>query len=143
LPQREQLAAQPAPPPFESAMRDELARARRLSLGGGVLVASVQGGKAPDPQVVSTVIRTVRSELRSGDLLGQLGGGDIAAVLVRTEPEGVARAAERVRARLDHLARAGQVPPVAVGYTLYPPDAPASPALLVERARRQAGLIFS
>jgi hypothetical protein len=133
----------PPSPPFEQAMDDALARARRLSLGGGVLVASVRGGGGPDPRVMSIVIRTVRAELRSADLLGQLAGGDIAAVLVRTDPDGVARAADRVRARLDALARERQVPPVAVGHTLYPADQAASPASLVEKARQQAGLTFS
>lgn len=124
-------------------MRDELARAERLSLSGGVIVASVPGTEAPDPHVVSTIIRTVRAELRSVDLLGQLTGGDIAAVLVRTTPEGVARAAERVRERLDALARAHELPPVVLGHVLYQGGQGGSPASLVERARQQAGLAFS
>ena len=129
--------------PFEETMRDELVRARRLSLSGGVLVASVPGATGPDPRVTSIVIRTVRSELRSADLLGQLTGGEIAAVLVRTDPEGVARAAERVRARLDALARAQELPPVALGHALYPAEQVANPLSLVEKARQQAGLMFS
>jgi hypothetical protein len=136
-------APAPAAPPFEDAMRDELARAERLSLSGGVIVASVPGAQATDPKVVSIVIRTVRRELRSVDLLGQLAGGDIAAVLVRTTPEGVARAAERVRERLDALARAHELPPVALGHVLYQGGQGGSPASLVERARQQAGLAFS
>ncbi len=111
----------PPPPPFEDEMRTELERARRLSLNGGVLVASVPGsGGIPDPRVLSVVIQVVRGELRSSDLLGQLAGGDIAAVLVRTSAEGVAVAAERVRQRLDGLAREHQLPPVVVGHALYP-----------------------
>jgi hypothetical protein len=133
----------PAAPPFEDAMRDELARATRLSLSGGVLVASVPGAQGPDPRVLSLVIRTVRAELRSADLLGQLTGGDIAAVLVRTNPEGVARAAERVRERLDSLARDHQLPPVVLGHVLYESGQRGSPSALVEKARRQAGLAFS
>jgi hypothetical protein len=133
----------PAAPPFEDEMRDELARARRLSLSGGVLVATVPGAQSPDPRVVSTVIRAVRAELRSADLLGQLTSGDIAAVLVRTNPEGVARAAERVRERLDSMARAHELPPVVLGHVLYQGEQAGSPASLVEKARRQAGLAFS
>ena len=60
------VQARPAPP-FEDAMRDELARAASLSLSGGVIVASVPGAKALDPKVVSIIIRTVRAELRSVD----------------------------------------------------------------------------
>ena len=110
---------------------------------GGVLVASVPGAQGPDPRVLSIVIRTVRKELRSVDLLGQLGGGDIAAVLVRTTPDGVARAADRVRARLDALARSHELPPMVLGHALYPAGQAGSPASLVERARQQAGLMYS
>jgi hypothetical protein len=133
----------PAAPPFEDAVREELARATRLSLSGGVLVASVPGAQGPDPRVLSIVIRTVRAELRSVDLLGQLTGGDIAAVLVRTNPEGVARAADRVRERLDALARAHELPPVALGHALYPAGRVGSSASLMAKARQQAGLVFS
>ncbi len=136
---------QPAPEaaPFEESMRGELARAKRLSLNGGVLVASVPGSAVPDPRVMSIVIRTVRAELRSADLMGQLPGGDIAAVLVRTNSDGVARAAERLRVRLDALAQARQLPAVVVGHAQYPAGAGESPAALVERARKEAGLVFS
>ena len=85
----------------------------------------------------------MRAELRSADLLGQLSGGDVAAVLVRTNPDGVARAAERVRERLDALARSHDLPPVALGHVLYQGGQGDSPASLVERARQQAGLVFS
>ncbi len=142
-PSADRVVQAPAAPPFEDAMRDELARARRLSVTGGVLVASVPGAQAPDPRVLSIVIRTVRAELRSVDLLGQLTGGEIAVVLVRTNPEGVARAADRVRARLDALARAHELPPVVLGHALYPAGQGVSPGLLVTKARQQAGLVFS
>jgi hypothetical protein len=133
----------PATPPFEETMREELAKARRLSLSGGVLVASVPGQAVPDPRVLSIVIRTVRAELRSVDLLGQLSSGDIAAVLVRTNADGVARAAVRVRERLDSLARLRQLPPVVVGHALYPALAGETPGALVAKARKEAGLLFS
>jgi hypothetical protein len=138
-----QRASEDKVPPFEHAMREELNKAKRLNLSGGVLVASVPGAAVPDPRVLSVVIRTVRSELRSADLLGQLTGGDIAAVLVRTGAEGVARAAERVRERLDELARARQLPPVVVGHALCPAGTGESPRALVTKARKEAGLVFS
>lgn len=131
-------------PAFETTMAGELDRASRLRLNGGVLVASVPGaGGIIDPHAVALVIQTLREELRSSDLLGQLAGGDIAAVLVRTSPEGVATAAGRVRQRLDALARERQVPPVVVGHALYTPGAAEVPSELVARARREAGLLYS
>jgi GGDEF domain-containing protein len=109
-----------------------------------VLVASVPAvGGVPDAQALALVIQTVRHELRSSDLLGQLAGGDIAAVLVRTSAEGVATAASRVRQRLDALARARQVPPVVVGHALYPAGGLESSSALIARARREAGLFYS
>jgi hypothetical protein len=136
--------AAPEVPPFESTMQDELERAKRLRLNGGVLVASVPGsGGMPDSRALSVVIQTVRNELRSSDLLGQLAGGDIAAVLVRTSPEGVAVAAARVRQRLDSMAREHRLPPIVVGHALYPAGAWESPGALVARARKEAGLMFS
>jgi len=137
-----EVEALKAAPPFEREIQTELDRARRLSLKGGVLVATVPG-MAPDPSVLSAVIQVVRSELRSSDLLGQLAGGDIAAVLVRTASEGVASAAVRVRQRLDAMARERRLPAVVVGHAMYPGAGPDSPARLVARARRDAGLMFS
>ncbi len=134
----------PAAPPFETAMEGELQRAKRLRLDGGVLVASVPGaGGIADSRAVALVIQTLREELRSSDLLGQLVGGDVAAVLVRTSADGVATAASRVRQRLDALARERQVPPVVVGHALYSSGAFESPGVLVARARREAGLLYS
>jgi hypothetical protein len=131
-------------PPFESAMVGELEKAKRLRLNGGVLVASVPGsGGITHAHAVAVVIDTLRAELRSSDLLGQLAGGDIAALLVRTHPDGVARAASRVRQRLDALARERQVPPVVVGHALYATNASESPTALIARARREAGLLYS
>lgn len=137
------LQKEPETPAFEETMRRELDKAKRLGLSGGVLVATVPGAAVPDPRVLSVVIRTVRAELRSADLMGQLSGGDIAAVLVRTGSEGVARAAERVRERLNALARAHQLPAVVVGHSLYPAGVGESPAALLARARKEAGLVFS
>jgi hypothetical protein len=134
----------PPAPPFETTMAGELERAKRLRLNGGVLVASMPGsGGISDAHAVAVVIETVRDELRSSDLLGQLAGGDIAAVLVRTSAEGVAIAASRVRQRLDALARERQVPPMVVGHALYPAGPGESPSALVARARRDAGLLYS
>lgn len=137
------LPSVPEATPFDQTMRRELDKAGRLSLRGGVVVASVPGAAVPDPRVMSIVIRTVRDELRSADLLGQLPGGEITAVLVRTGPEGVAKAAERIRLRLDGLARARQLPAAVVGHVVYPGGTGESPAALVERARKDAGLVFS
>jgi hypothetical protein len=134
----------PSAPPFEQTMKGELERAKRLRLNGGVLVASVPAaGGNVDANALAVVIQTVRNELRSSDLLGQLAGGDLAAVLVRMSADGVATAASRVRQRLDALARERQVPPVVVGHALYPTGGLASPAALIAKARREAGLLYS
>ena len=55
----------------------------------------------------------------------------------------MATAASRVRQRLDALARERQVPPVVVGHALYPTGGMESPAALIAKARREAGLLYS
>ena len=132
-------AAAPAvPTPTAPAALDaEMERIRRLSLKGGVLVASFGSGEPPVESAVSSVIDAMRQELRSSDMLAQLAGGDIAALLVRSSPEGVAAAAWRVRKRLERVARERRMPPVVLGHTLYPAEGAQSLNALVARARQQ------
>jgi GGDEF domain-containing protein len=110
-------------------------RVRALSLKGGVLVASItEGSTSPEP-VVSSVIEAMRGELRSSDMLAQLEGGEVAALLVRSSADGVVLAADRVRKRLERLARERRMPPVRLGPTLYPSEGADSLAALVARAK--------
>ena len=128
-------------PPFEKSMGDEVGRARRFQLRGGVLVVSVETrakGAAADIQARSLLIRALRSELRSSDLLGQLTTGELAALLVRANAAGIASAEKRLRQRIDRLAREHRLPRVALGTAPYPPAEGETPGMLLNRARTAA-----
>jgi hypothetical protein len=125
-------------PTLEDAIGGEMERVRRLSLKGGVLVASFAGGGAPGERAVVSLVEAMREELRSSDLLGQLSTGEIAALLVRASADGVVSAAWRVRKRLEALARERRLPPIELGHALYPGGGAESLNALVERARSGA-----
>ena len=126
-----------SPAPQDEALSAEMDRVRRLSLKGGVLVASFGSESRPAGELVSSVIDAMREELRSSDMLAQLSGGEIAALLVRSSADGVVSAAWRVRKRLERLTRERQAPPVALGHTLYPSEGADSLGALVARAKQK------
>ena len=135
-------------PPFERRVGEELGRATRMRLQGGVMVVGVvtkgESGQAAagavraDVYVQSLLIQALRSELRSSDLLGQLTTGELAALLVRTNADGVASAEKRLKLRIDRLSREHRLPRVAVGTALYPPAEGETPGMLFSRARGAA-----
>lgn len=136
-----------APPPFERRVGEEVGRAARMRLKGGVVVVKVEprdeGGRRAswsqaDVQAQSLVIQALRAELRSSDLLGQLATGEPAALLVRANADGVASAEKRLKERIDRLAREHRLPRVAVGTALYPPADGETPAMLMTRAMSAA-----
>ncbi len=131
--QRPEVGTAPA---FERRMDQELERARRLRLSGGVVVVGLRSG---DPmaggRTRGMLIQAIRSELRSGDLLGQLTTGDLAALIVRADAGGVAVAASRLRARLDALAAQHRLAGFTLGHAPYPPAEGETPAALLARAR--------
>lgn len=129
----------PPAPPFEKSMGEEVGRARRLRLKGGVLVLSIEAREAAgDIQTRGLLIQALRSEIRSSDLLGQLTTGELAALLVRANQAGVAAAEKRLRQRIDRLAREHRLPRVALGSALYPPAEGETPGMLLNRARTAA-----
>ena len=125
-------------PTLEDAIGGEMERVKRLSLKGGVLVASFASGGSPGERAVRLLIEAMREELRSSDLLGQLASGEIAALLVRASADGVMSAAWRVRKRLETLARERKVPPIVLGHALYAEKGAEPLSALVERARSGA-----
>lgn len=125
--------------PLEAAIGDEMDWVRRLSLRGGVLVASFGAGESAGATAVSSVIEAMRDELRSSDLLGQLAGGEVAALLVRATSDGVLSAAWRVRKRLEQVTRDRRLPPVVLGHALYPAQGAETLGALVHRARSGNG----
>jgi hypothetical protein len=137
-PVSERPEASPAPP-FERSMGTEVGRARRLKLKGGVLVLGIEAREAAgDVQARGALIQALRSEIRSTDILGQLTTGEFAALLVRANEAGIAAAENRLRQRIDRLAREHRLPKVSVGSALYPPAEGETPGMLLNRARSAA-----
>ena len=77
----------------------------------------------------------VRGELRASDVLGRLSGGELAALLVQTEPDGIEVVARRLRARLEELQSGERVPETILGRAAYP-SAGETVEALVDAARR-------
>jgi hypothetical protein len=137
-------------PPFERRVGEELGRAKRMRLKGGVVVVRVvtrgEGGQAAagavpaDVWAQSLLIQALRAELRSSDLLGQLCTGELAALLVRANADGVASAEKRLKLRIDRLSREHRLPRVAVGTALYPPAEGETSGMLFSRARGAAAV---
>lgn len=93
-------------PSFVQRINEELERARRFDLGLSMLLIefntpTLNGQRATSSEIVSQVIDNVRDELRGSDLLGLVGPGRIAVLLVHTDVQGVASVVPRVRRRLE------------------------------------------
>jgi hypothetical protein len=128
-------------PPIEQPMREEVARARRLELKGGVVVMSLEARNTADTiQLRRTLIQALKAEIRSADLLGQLATGEYAALLVRANESGIRSAERRLRERIERLSREQGLPKVALGTALYPPATGETLGMLLERARAAATL---
>jgi hypothetical protein len=126
-------------PPLEASMGEEIGRARRLELTGGVVIVSLQEREtAADLQARRALIEALKAEIRSVDLLGQLASGEFAALLVRANESGVKSAEKRLRDRIDRLARERRMPAVALGSALYPPARGETLSGLLDRARTAA-----
>jgi hypothetical protein len=125
------------PPAFELRIDEEIARAKRFKLELGLLLFQVP------PEIeraagtiggVREVPQAVQRQLRRSDLLGWLGGGELAALLVHTGTKGASAAATRLQRSLEAMARSLSLPAVRVSYASFPGDAQ-SPVELYERAR--------
>lgn len=89
---------------FEGRVRQELERARRFGLAAGVVVID-RPAIAPTPPegAADPVADAVRGELRASDVLGRLSGGELAALLVQADAEGVGAVTSRLASRLSSL----------------------------------------
>jgi hypothetical protein len=126
-------------PPLEKSIDEEVRRARRLDLKGGVVVMSIERRDAAgDIHARRALIQALGAEIRSVDLLGQLTTGELAALLVRANESGVKSAEQRLRQRIDRLVRDRRMPKVALGSALYPPAEGETLGMLLNRARTAA-----
>ncbi len=111
---------------FEARLAQESARARRknaplavllFDIDGSRQLTSTAGGGSIDP-MIKQIAETLRSTLRSSDVLFRYGGDEFAALLPETEAGTAFRAAERCRAA---VASAGIGASLSIGLAEFSP----------------------
>lgn len=106
---------------LDQAIHQAVGSARKISLTGGILLVGVSGvEREAEAKARRLAVESMRAELRSSDLLGQLATGDLAALLPRTTREGAAKAARRLSRRLERLAHEHQLPGFLLRQASYP-----------------------
>jgi hypothetical protein len=135
-------ARSPAGPPlsdpagmaFEARIQEEIERARRFNLEAGLLVFETPASRTA--RLTQTpIVGEVRSQLRSSDLIGRLASGDLAALLVHTDVQGIEAVAGRVQRRLARLSAGPNGPAAILGTAAYP-SAGETASALVSAARQ-------
>ncbi len=124
---------------FESRIADEVRLAARLTVPAGLLVMDVPPSSASvvPRSIPSPVLQDVSRQIRSWDLAGRLDGGHLAVLFLQVDAEGVKAAGNRIRRRLDAVARGAGLPPVRLGLAAFAPG-DESVASVVARARANA-----
>ncbi len=84
---------------FVERITQEVERAKRFDLGLSMLLIDVEAQRL-EARTLRDLMSTVRAELRGSDVLGVVGQGRIAALLVHTDVSGVGAVVARVRQRL-------------------------------------------
>ncbi len=94
---------------FESAAKAALARARRSRHSTSIAIADLDffkrvndnHGHATGDKALVAVARALEAEVRTGDIIGRIGGEEFALLLPRTAPGDARRIAERLRRRIE------------------------------------------
>jgi hypothetical protein len=143
LPRQAAAAPRAEAPAFETRIQEEIERARRFNLGLGLIVI---GPGRPSVShwegAFDSLAPTLRQDLRASDLLGPLGGGLVAVLLVHAATQGAGSVAARLEARLSTIMEG--LPPggLQVGTAMFSPQH-ASAAELIAKARQQSRVILS
>lgn len=124
---------------FVARIGEELERARRFDLGLSMLVVNVEGDvedtRGVGAATMQQVAEGVRSALRGSDLLGLVGRGRIAALLLHTDLEGVSAVLARVRLRLETVLKASGMPALKLGRAVLSDDCMTASDLLFQANR--------
>jgi hypothetical protein len=120
------------PTGFVSRIEQEIARAKRFNLPLALVVVR---GRTPltDRVRLDEMMRSVRGELRDSDVLGAMGGAEVAALLIQTDSHGGEAVVRRLHRRLadDETSTVG---PASVGHAVLSSEC-ATAAALLSRAR--------
>ena len=117
---------------FERRIQEEIERARRFNLGLGLVV--IGGGATP--RSLDPIVAAIRAELRASDLIGRIRGGQVAVLLVHSEPVGADSVVGRLRQRLGMLGAEVSVTDVSVGKATFSPDVMSADALIAQALRQ-------
>lgn len=94
---------------FEEALRSEATKARAFQVSLALLMVDIDHFKAVNDryghvagdQVLRSVARTLREQVRETDIVGRVGGEEFAVLCSGTQDEGARRLAERIRAAVE------------------------------------------
>ena len=117
---------------FVARIEQEIARAKRFNLPLALVVVR---GRSPleGTARLDDMLRSVRAELRDSDVLGAMGGAEVAALLIQTDSHGGEAVVRRLHKRLadDDTSPAGLA---SVGHAVFSAECATASALL-SRAR--------
>ena len=97
--------------------------------------------QAVPAEVLDSVISGVRKELRGSDVLGVVGTGRIAALLVHTDGAAVGVVLARVRQRLEHVLSGKELAAVRVGRGVFSQDCKTASDLLARASQDAAAVV--
>jgi GGDEF domain-containing protein len=117
---------------FLERVTEELNRAKRFDLSLSMLLLDLDPTESADEGTVGRVIDLVREELRCSDLLGPVGPGRIAVLLVHTDVRGVNSVMPRVRRRMEDGLRSVGVPALKIGRAVLSDDCRTAAALMTQ-----------
>jgi hypothetical protein len=123
-----------SPSAFEARITEELERAKRFDLGLSMLLIELASQAVP-ADMVDAVVSNVRKELRGSDVLGFVGAGRIAALLVHTDGAAVGVVVARVRQRLEQVLRGKDLTAVRVGRGVFSQDCKTASDLLARASQ--------
>ena len=125
---------------FVRELEHELERARRYGHGLALVFVDLDRfkeindtlGHPEGDRVLQKVSQAFRDSLRGSDLVGRMGGDEIAAFLVEADEESAPRLLARVQDRLDELIELGELPAAcafSAGIAFFPTEATDADAL--------------
>jgi hypothetical protein len=126
-----------AVPPFVTRIHEELERARRFDLSLSLILIQIS---APATDV-AVLQRLLRHELRGSDLLGEMDGQQVAALLTHTNQEGLENVVRRIRDRLIDTVAALDLSGLRLGQAVLSPECRSAEALLSLAADRSELII--
>jgi len=139
-PDRPQVETSETTTAFVARITEELERAKRFDLGLSMLLIDL----APQAVAVDTldaVVTNLRQELRGSDVLGFVGAGRIAALLVHTDGAAVGVVVARVRQRLEQVLRGKELSAVRLGRGVFSQDCKTASDLLARASQDAVAVV--